>query len=722
MKTLQALEAVEGSSATLECQVIGSPELSVLWYKDGSRLRQTTRVRTEFDGKTCLLIFLRVELDDEADYKCVVRNDFGMASNESELLVQEELTAPFFRKKLNSQKTKAGQDSHFDVLVGGSPSPQVHWFKGGEAVEDKGMTVIREDVDHGKFSLTIRNTDLGDSGTVKCVAFNEVGEASCEASLTVLPLVEQDVPHSTAIESPASEATFDLQGGTSVKVGTSKPCVPKKNLADSKSSNTFELQVPTSTSQELEAPHFIDLPEGSTPFEVTTEGDVKLKVRAKGKPVPEVRWLKDEMPLLESSHLVLCSDGDQHTLIIQSPTPKDKGTYVCVASNEAGTATRNFDVNIEGSEDWFMPAFENDLENPFRISEDGTVTMEVKVTGNPVPEIEWTKDDEPLKVNERIQIHSLRDIHTVMIKDASPDDAGNYNCTATNPAGKSIRTFTVDIDGAKSRPVNTELLKEALAPPEVIEMPEKGPSFEVSDDGDIRLEVQFTGKPKIEWSKDGKPLQQSSNFDIQSKYGVQTLVIKGATPDKKGIYKCMASNDAGVAWRTFTVDFEGKEASRPVDESRELTMPYFVEDQEVAPFEVTDKGDVELKARVGGKPKPQVQWEKDETPLEDNNHTVIFSEEDLHTLLVQSPSVDDGGTYRLIASNEAGVVTRTFNVEIEGSFKIIFHDLHSFTWFLFLCDKCLDSSINLHSVAYCCCISVVFTGITEFNVTVLLQA
>lgn len=56
----------------------------------------------EFDGKICCLIFLCMEFDDEVDYKCIVRNDFGMVLIECELLVEEEYILFYFKKKFDN--------------------------------------------------------------------------------------------------------------------------------------------------------------------------------------------------------------------------------------------------------------------------------------------------------------------------------------------------------------------------------------------------------------------------------------------------------------------------------------------------------------------------------------------------------------------------------------------------------------------------------------------
>ena len=628
------------------------------------------------------MIIFRAELDDEADYQCLAKNDFGVASTECELLVEEENSVPFFKQKAESQTISEGQSVTFSVIVAGNPPPEVDWLKDGEVIQDNERFVIKEDVEHGKFSLIIEQTAFKDAGTYKCVAFNEAGEASCKTSLVMIPSsgeiepivedalrAEVEMPFEFQINSVVFEPV-NVTGEPQPILKTAEPEIakykPERNsISASREGPTFEL---TTTKQERQVPQFIALPEGCSPFDVNPDGDVKLQVRVSGRPLPEVNWFKNDEPLQVSDSLTLHSDGDRHTLNIQGPTPKDKGVYKCVASNDAGTATRSFDVNIEGNPDWVMPSFQDHLASAFQISDDGDVTMEVKVAGNPFPEIEWTRDGEPIKESDRIHVlRKIDDIYSLVIRGAGPKDEGEYTCTATNPAGKTMRTFTLNVDDTTSKHVAP--VEEAVAPPRIMELPERRASFHISYEGDVKLQVKFSGEPEIEWSKDGKPVHNSSHIQLQSKEGVHTLLIKGATPDDKGLYKCTATNKAGMAWKTFTVEFEGK-GEKPVKVGSELKRPAFVEDKSVVPFEITKEGDVQLKARVEGKPHPEVEWDKDDVPLQESERIIITSKDDMHMLLIKRPTIDDKGTYKLTATNEAGVGTRAFNVEIAGSSAI----------------------------------------------------
>jgi len=68
------------------------------------------------------------------------------------------------------------------------------------------------------------------------------------------------------------------------------------------------------------------------------------------------------------------------------------------------------------------------------------------VTGRPVPEVKWTKDDaEPDK--EHVVIETEVKNSTLSIKNALRTDHGIYQITGTNPSGTKSASVKVDVMG-----------------------------------------------------------------------------------------------------------------------------------------------------------------------------------------------------------------------------------------------------------------------------------
>lgn len=77
------------------------------------------------------------------------------------------------------------------------------------------------------------------------------------------------------------------------------------------------------------------------------------------------------------------------------------------------------------------------------------VTLECKVTGVPVPSIQWFKGDQLLSPSADIKVQSQPDgTQTLIIESIQVDSEGTYKCVAENNAGKAETKATV---GVKSK-------------------------------------------------------------------------------------------------------------------------------------------------------------------------------------------------------------------------------------------------------------------------------
>ena len=284
------VEVCEGTAARLSCKVTGTPIPEITWLIEGEPVETSERVSSDFDGEISSLCFSSTELDDEGEYQCKAQNEFGSATCTLELLVnevvdEEDQTKPEFVEKMKDLNTFEGDPAVFSVKVQGHPRPEVQWFSSGREVTTDERFVVDSLAD-GRHTFTIKDCDANDRGRYKCVASNVVGKAVCSAGLTV--------------------------------------------------------------KEQLIAPKFSDQP-CETPMVIDEEGDITLQVEVSGKPEPSVKWYKDDKPVSRTSNKYKTDvQGDKHTLTIVAATPDDSGTYQCKATSPAGTATRDFNVNIEG--------------------------------------------------------------------------------------------------------------------------------------------------------------------------------------------------------------------------------------------------------------------------------------------------------------------------------------------------------------------------------------
>ena len=280
---LAEVEVTEGSAAKLQCRVTSQAEAAIEWFKDDEAIVPNERVKTRFDGELCTLRLMPSKLDDEGEYKCVARNEFGSASCSAELLVNEPNAKPEFTEKLKPVDVVEGDDAELRVCVTANPEPTVEWFRGSDKIEEDERHVMRGDPEEEVYTLTIKGVQPADAGSYKCVASNEEGKVSCK-----------------------------------VAVAVKEELIPPEFAGDN----------------------------GSTPVTSEEGGEVKVAVNLKGKPPPAVVWFKGDTKLKETSRVKMETNGDQCSLVIINLKPDDSDTYKCELKNKAGTAARMFVVTV----------------------------------------------------------------------------------------------------------------------------------------------------------------------------------------------------------------------------------------------------------------------------------------------------------------------------------------------------------------------------------------
>nr|XP_006823020.1 PREDICTED: titin-like [Saccoglossus kowalevskii] len=91
---LKDVEAVEGQTVTLECNIQGTPRPVIMWYKQGQQITGTRYTSIcEMDGK-CLLLIHPLTADDDAEFECRARNELGTVSSFCEIYVEKLVEIP----------------------------------------------------------------------------------------------------------------------------------------------------------------------------------------------------------------------------------------------------------------------------------------------------------------------------------------------------------------------------------------------------------------------------------------------------------------------------------------------------------------------------------------------------------------------------------------------------------------------------------------------------
>uniref|UniRef100_H3BA97 phosphorylase kinase n=1 Tax=Latimeria chalumnae TaxID=7897 RepID=H3BA97_LATCH len=81
-------------------------------------------------------------------------------------------------------------------------------------------------------------------------------------------------------------------------------------------------------------------------IDISSGKTARFAVVVEGKPVPDILWYKNDVLLVESSHLTFVYDDNECSLVILSTTTEDNGVYTCVAKNPAGEVSCKAELSV----------------------------------------------------------------------------------------------------------------------------------------------------------------------------------------------------------------------------------------------------------------------------------------------------------------------------------------------------------------------------------------
>ena len=201
----------------------------------------------------------------------------------------------------------------------GLPIPIIQWLKNGEPLDLEDNPHMYLKLDGRK--LVIKSAMVEDTGAYECRATNEAGTDQLNYDIEVWGETSGHVYISSKCETNASNVKLYIA-----------IC------------NLFSF-----VHVSFSVPPFIDLEQstGLNPQVIVNQTAI-ISCFAIGIPSPTIKWLVNGQPLVTtgSQQYRLLSDGRQLE-IFKAEVP-DSARYTCIASNEAGVADRDFDLDVHG--------------------------------------------------------------------------------------------------------------------------------------------------------------------------------------------------------------------------------------------------------------------------------------------------------------------------------------------------------------------------------------
>ncbi|KAK6633974.1 hypothetical protein RUM44_004581 [Polyplax serrata] len=338
---------------------------------------------------------------------------------------------------------------------------------------------------------------------------------------------------------------------------------------------------------------------------------------------PDRHWVKTEVMAPNTLALLLEFFGENLA-----------GDYTCLANY--GNYRLSKTVRLESI---YPIKFEDapEMQNPI-IHTDYKVRC--KVSANPPPHVDWSKNNEPIKSSNKYIIEP----DGLLISKVTESDDGVYTC----------RAIVI-----KTGELATRHIKVEVHTPPTIHF--NNSTVEVIE-GEIASVPCFAeGKPKPTYSWIRK--ENNANVAKMSRFGVNeltgTMTINPVEEKDHGEYKCVASNAAANAERIIKISVSSKPKIAPIKNVTQVITR-----------------DVRLECLARGRPAPKISFRKygastrmlegrqlyDPRILVTNKHE---EDETIGVLLIQQVKRSDDGLYECIASNTAAESFKTGHITVE---------------------------------------------------------
>ncbi|GAU88526.1 hypothetical protein RvY_01211-2 [Ramazzottius varieornatus] len=358
--------------------------------------------------------------------------------------------------------------------------------------------------------------------------------------------------------------------------------------------------------------------------------------------VGNIRWYDPKndivMPSAPTNSRAFSQAGSDQSLslYIMNLKKDDAGEYRCQADfpgHDPLIKTTNIDI-YEDVKFVNAPASQTPIAG-------GPGKILCEVTGNPAPQVDWIRDNQPISTGGRYKIEQ----DGLVIDNVMEEDEGDYICRASVDSTGGLRSQTINVV------VHTK--------PEI----EHGgrPTDTRRVEGDVAsMSCVVTGRPAptITWVflPTGEDVTKMVDEQKRNRHSVDpvtgALTVNDLMKRDQGDYKCMATNPAGTVDATAQLFVVEKPRFDIVSNTTEAFGR-----------------STSITCTVRGDPAPELQYIKEgsDSPIpEDNNGKYIITKRERElTLTINQLTREDDGLYTCIATNEAGTAEKASHVTVK---------------------------------------------------------
>jgi len=210
------------------------------------------------------------------------------------------------------------------------------------------------------------------------------------------------------------------------------------------------------------------------------------------------------------------------------------GTYGVIATNPFGKTETSAPFTVKSKSDesgpQCEPIFVESLQD-ISVNEGEPMIFTTKIKANPLPNIKWFLDGQPIYASDNIHI-SFDGINAQLkIVKSNAQHKGLYEVKISNSLGEATSKAVGDIV-EKSAPKFIQRLSDTEAG--------------ISEPFKLQCRVKGFPEPNIEWYFNGNRIEPGINYSIFKEGDLCSLVIVRPRDKDSGVYECRAKNSCGT--------------------------------------------------------------------------------------------------------------------------------------------------------------------------------
>uniref|UniRef100_A0A8C7YM25 Myomesin 1b n=1 Tax=Oryzias sinensis TaxID=183150 RepID=A0A8C7YM25_9TELE len=222
-----------------------------------------------------------------------------------------------------------------------------------------------------------------------------------------------------------------------------------------KDSGVYEVVLKDDRGQDTSTLSLVDQAKSSTPLKITsTDEGIRLYTFVSCyNDLLQVTWQHKDSAIAFSDRIKSGVVGEQLWLQINDPTEKDTGKYAIEFNDGKGGLQRTVELSGQAFDDAFNTYFFPDrarvaggLPDVVTIQEGKALNLTCNISGNPVPEVTWLKNDREITSDEHciLKFESGK-FASFTITGVNTSDSGKYSILVKNKYGTESGDFTVSV-------------------------------------------------------------------------------------------------------------------------------------------------------------------------------------------------------------------------------------------------------------------------------------